>query len=122
MATILCVDDDRSLADLVCYTLERAGYATRRAYTAEAALALLHSSAIDLVLLDLGLPDRAWRTALATVQTATSVPVILLTAWADDASVRAGLEQGAMAYLVKPVTPPLLLGHIASALSARVAA
>lgn len=122
MAMILCVDDDRSLADLICYTLERAGYATRRAHTAHAALALLRSSPIDLVLLDLRLPDRAGLAALATLQTATTVPVILLTAWADDTLVQTGLEQGAAAYLVKPVTPPLLLGHIARALNARAAA
>lgn len=122
MATILCVDDDRSLADLVCYTLERAGYTTRRAHTTRAALALLRSAPIDLVLLDLGLPDGTGLTALATLQSATSVPVILLTAWADDRSVQGGLAQGAAAYLVKPVTPPLLLGHIAAALSACAAA
>jgi two-component system phosphate regulon response regulator PhoB len=104
--TILIVDDEKELVEILEYNLKREGYATRRAYTGTEALRQAARSPVpDLVLLDLMLPDisgtevcRQIRAAKATA----NIPVIMLTAKGEEIDRVVGFEVGADDYVVKP--------------------
>jgi two-component system phosphate regulon response regulator PhoB len=104
--TILIVDDEKELVEILEYNLKREGYTTRRAYNGTEALRQAARSPVpDLVLLDLMLPDisgtevcRQIRAAKATA----NVPVIMLTAKGEEIDRVVGFEVGADDYVVKP--------------------
>lgn len=104
MATVLVVEDERDIRDIVRRYLEREGYSVLTAATGAEGLRLLSDGAPDLLLLDLGLPDID---GLDVLQEATriGVPVIALTARSSvDDRIR-GLERGADDYVTKPFSP-----------------
>ena len=102
---ILVVDDDRQIARLVRQYLEQAGYAVLVAYDGETAVHTLRCEEIDLLVLDLGLPDKdGWditRLVRADARLST-LPIIMLTARIDDSDKIIGLELGAVDYIPKP--------------------
>jgi two-component system, OmpR family, phosphate regulon response regulator PhoB len=103
---ILVVDDDPALQKLVVLLLERAGYATSSALNATDAATLLRQSPLpDLMVLDLMLPEISGIDFLKQLRSKTifdNLPVIILSALADPAQIREGLEAGADRYLTKP--------------------
>lgn len=121
--TILVVDDESDLVDSLCYALEREGYQALTAKTGAAALA--HLSRVpppDLVLLDWMLPDtagievcRKMRMSEAT----RSIPVIIVTARADEIDRVVGLELGADDYVTKPFSVRELLLRVRAVLRRR---
>ena len=103
--TILVVDDDRQIVRLLKRYLEQAGYRVTVAYDGQGALSLLHGSRSDLLLLDLGLPDRDGWEVTQTIREdrrVATIPIIMLTARIDDADKITGLELGADDYITKP--------------------
>ena len=102
---ILVVDDDKQIARLVRQYLEQAGYAVLVAYDGETAVQTLRREALDLLVLDLGLPDKdGWditRMVRADARIST-LPIIMLTARIDDSDKIIGLELGADDYIPKP--------------------
>jgi DNA-binding response OmpR family regulator len=104
-ATVLLVEDERKLRELVRSYLERAGLSVLSTDSGAEALTLAAEAAPDLVVLDLGLPDVPGETVARELRAAGSVPILMLTAKAGEEDRIAGLELGADDYVTKPFSP-----------------
>jgi DNA-binding response OmpR family regulator len=104
-ATILLVEDERKLRDLVRSYLERAGFMVLSTGSGAEALSLAESGSPDLLILDLGLPDVPGETIARDVRDAGNTPILMLTAKSDEESRVRGLELGADDYVTKPFSP-----------------
>lgn len=114
---ILVVEDDATVRNLVATTLDVQGYRHREAATGSLAMLELRSSApIDLMILDLGLPDRDGVDVIREVRAWSSLPIIVLSARLDDADKVEALDAGADDYLVKPFSVDELLARLRVAL------
>jgi DNA-binding response OmpR family regulator len=116
--TILVVEDERDIRELLRRYLERAGHSVLSAGTGAEALRLLDESRPDLVLLDLGLPDIDGTDVLQAA-TSTGVAVIALTARSSVEDRIRGLQQGADDYVIKPFSPQEVVLRVAAVLSRR---
>jgi DNA-binding response OmpR family regulator len=96
---LLLVEDDDAIAIPLVQGLEREGYEVERVATAAGALC---AEPADLVLLDLGLPDRDGRSLFGELRVASTVPIIVVTARGDEPDRVTGLNLGADDYVVKP--------------------
>ncbi len=110
--TILCVEDDPYVTDLLHYALERAGYRVIVAEDGATALRLIHRDPPDVVLLDLRLPDRDGLNVCAQIQRIGRIPVIVLTARDSDLAIANGYRHGAADYIAKPFRMQILLSRI----------
>src|SRR4051794_6259681 len=112
---ILIVEDDPDIADLVARYLDKAGFVTERAANGRDALAALAARLPDLMVLDLMLPQvdglEVCRQARASPHTA-AIPIIMLTARAEESERIVGLELGADDYLAKPFSPNELVARV----------
>jgi len=113
--SILLVEDDPLLRGAFRLLLEDAGYLVQEAGTAGEALHTVAATPPDLILLDLGLPDRPGldvaRTLRADPETA-EIPIVALTGHAADSDRHDCLGAGCTSYLAKPVEPRHLLRHL----------
>lgn len=105
MATVLIVEDEAAIADTLVYALQAEGFSTRWSTLAGEALTLLEREAVDLVILDVGLPDISGFEACKRLRRFSEVPVMFLTARNDEIDRVVGLEIGADDYVVKPFSP-----------------
>ncbi len=112
MTTCLLVDDDSELRQLVSSYLTRYGMGVRLADSARAMRAELARGGIDVVLLDIMLPDGDGIELCREMRQGTRLPVIMLTAQGDPISRVLGLEMGADDYVSKPFEPRELLARI----------
>ncbi|GAA4653800.1 response regulator transcription factor [Anaerocolumna aminovalerica] len=115
MKTILAVDDEEHILELVSYNLEHEGYHVLKAETGEEALTVLENQKVDLVLLDWMLPGIDGIEVLRRIRgnkQLRKLPVILLTAKSDEISKVVGLEVGSDDYLVKPFGVHELIARI----------
>ncbi|HSE38418.1 MAG TPA: response regulator transcription factor [Blastocatellia bacterium] len=117
--SIIIVEDDEDIADSIRYNLEREGFRVRIAATGEDALNLILDRPPNLILLDLNLPHmsgfelcRRLRAEATTVR----VPILMLTARADEADMVLGLNMGADDYLTKPFSMRELVARVNAAL------
>ncbi len=115
-ATVLVVDDERKIRDVVRSYLEHEGYAVLVADSGERALEAIERAHPDLVVLDLMLPDLPGEEVARTVRQHSSVPIIMLTAKASEEDRVVGLGLGADDYLVKPFSPRELVARVAAVL------
>jgi DNA-binding response OmpR family regulator len=118
--SVLVVDDDPDVRDLVTYKLVQEGWSVRSAADGDAALHAMAESCPDLVLLDIMMPGRSGLDVLQQIrrtESYASVPVIMLTAKAQESDVERGFELGADDYVVKPFSPRELTRRIAAVLS-----
>lgn len=104
-ATVLLVEDERKLRELVRSYLERAGFAVLSTGSGAEALTLATSASPDLVVLDLRLPDIPGETVASELRAAGPVPILMLTAKSAEADRIRGLELGADDYVTKPFSP-----------------
>jgi DNA-binding response OmpR family regulator len=104
-ATVLLVEDERKLRDLVRSYLERAGFAVLSTDSGAEALTLAASAAPDLVVLDLGLPDIPGETVARELRASGNTPILMLTARSAEEDRIRGLELGADDYVTKPFSP-----------------
>jgi DNA-binding response OmpR family regulator len=104
-ATILLVEDERKLRDLVRSYLEQAGFAVLSTGSGAEALTLVESASPDLLILDLGLPDVAGETVAREIRAAGPTPILMLTAKSGEEDRVKGLEAGADDYVTKPFSP-----------------
>lgn len=118
MPTVLVVEDERDIRDLLRRYLERDGHAVLTAGTGAEGLRYLEESAADLVLLDLGLPDIDG-TELLRFASVTGVPVIALTARSSVDDRIHGLELGADDYVTKPFSPREVVLRVDAVLARR---
>ena len=104
-ATILLVEDERKLRELVRSYLERGGFTVLSTGSGAEALSLAGSADPDLVVLDLGLPDVPGETVARELRTSSSAPILMLTAKSSEEDRIRGLEMGADDYVTKPFSP-----------------
>jgi DNA-binding response OmpR family regulator len=104
-ATVLLVEDERKLRDLVRSYLERAGFMVVSTGSGAEALSLAASASPDLLILDLGLPDVPGEAIARDVREAGNTPILMLTAKSDEEDRVRGLELGADDYVTKPFSP-----------------
>jgi len=113
---ILLVDDERDIREPLAQYLGRNGLRVSKAENAERARELLAGYAIDLVLLDIMMPGEDGLALCGFIRATTNIPVILLTARAEETDRIVGLEIGADDYVVKPFSPRELLARIKAVL------
>jgi two-component system KDP operon response regulator KdpE len=99
---VLVIEDDRQIVRTLRTSLQARGYDVASARDGASALAMLRSPGVDLVILDLGLPDIDGLEVLAQLRAFASQPVIVLTVRDSQAEKVAALDQGADDYLTKP--------------------
>jgi DNA-binding response OmpR family regulator len=112
MPTVLVVDDETPLRDLIRAYLERDGYTVVEASTGKEALsaAALHNP--DIIVLDLMIPEIDGTEVCRRIRTSSDVYIIMLTAKADEVDRVVGLEVGADDYLTKPFSPRELMARV----------
>jgi two-component system OmpR family response regulator len=113
---ILVVDDHREIRDLLARYLAKHGLRVSVAESAARARRVLETSAIDLVVLDVMMPGEDGLALCRHLRAASALPVIMLTAMAEDTDRVVGLEMGADDYVVKPFNPRELLARIKAVL------
>lgn len=99
---ILVVDDERTLVKGIKFNLENEGYEVECAYDGAAAVELAREGKLDLIILDLMMPELDGLEACMRIREFSNVPVIMLTAKSEDADKLVGFECGADDYLTKP--------------------
>ncbi|MFT3869738.1 MAG: response regulator [Nibricoccus sp.] len=124
-STILSVDDERDVTDLVHFHLSRAGFDVITASSGRAALESIAHRPPDLIILDLMLPDidgfgicEILRRQPATA----TIPIVILSAWATTDARNLGLELGALDYVTKPFSPKKLVERVQQLLALRESA
>ncbi|QXP82915.1 response regulator [Methylococcus sp. ANG] len=113
---ILIVDDDRELRQLLTGFLGRHGFRVDAAVDGKGMAKLLETGRFDLVVLDVMLPGEDGLALCRSLRAVSSLPVIMLTALADETDRIVGLEMGADDYVVKPFNPRELLARIKAVL------
>ncbi len=113
---ILVVDDHPDIRDALARYLKEHGYRVTTADRAQSARQTLETSAIDLVVLDIMMPGEDGLSLCRDLRATTSLPVILLTAMAEDTDRIIGLEMGADDYVTKPFNPRELLARVKAVL------
>ncbi|MFT8872619.1 MAG: response regulator transcription factor [Sporolactobacillus sp.] len=109
---ILILDDEQEIADLVELFLLNENYRVYKYYEPAAALDCLRRHAIDLVVLDIMMPDMDGLSLCRTIRRSHTFPVIMLTAKVSDTDKITGLTVGADDYLTKPFSPPELVARV----------
>jgi DNA-binding response OmpR family regulator len=114
--TVLVVEDEAAIADVVEMYLEQAGFRVRLARSATEAGRQLEDPSVDLVLLDLTLPDSDGVELFRDIRRHRSLPVIMVTARDGEADRVLGLELGADDYVTKPFSPRELVARVRAVL------
>jgi DNA-binding response OmpR family regulator len=116
----LIVDDDRTLADLLAFTLRREGFETCLAYDAPGAIQAFEKEAPDVMIVDVNMPGepglRNGFDVCRRIRLTSEVPMILLTVRDDEDDIVQGLSIGADDYVLKPFSPRQLVARIQSVL------
>ena len=115
MAKILIAEDERDIRDLITLTLDFAGYKVVSASNGEEAVSLARQEIPDLILMDVRMPRMTGYEACALIKAdekLRDIPVIFLSAKGQDSEIQAGLQAGALDYLLKPFAPEQLTERI----------
>ena len=116
MTTVLVVDDEPAVRDVVVRYLQAAGYRALEAADGYAAREVLEAESPSLVILDLMLPGLDGLSLCREIRASSELPVIMITALGEEADRLAGLEVGADDYLTKPFSPRELVMRVAAVL------
>lgn len=116
LKTVLVVDDEPIVRDVVVRYLERAGYRTLEAEDGDTARDAIERSDPDLVVLDVMLPGTDGLELCRWIRSTSQLPVIMLTARGEEADRIVGLELGADDYVTKPFSPRELAARVRSVL------
>ena len=110
--SILVVEDEASIAEVVSLYLKRAGYSVQIAADGKQAMSLFERQLPDFVILDLMLPEVDGLSLTRWLRDRSNVPIIMLTARREEIDRIAGLEMGADDYVVKPFSPQELVSRV----------
>ena len=110
--TILVVEDEASIAEVVSLYLQRAGFIVHIAPDGKKAMSLFEREPLDFVILDLMLPEVDGLSLTRWLRDRSNVPIIMLTARREEMDRIAGLEMGADDYVVKPFSPQELVSRV----------
>ena len=116
MATVLVVEDESVVREVVVKYLRREGYRTLEAGDGDTACALVEREQPDLVVLDLMLPGKDGLGVCRWIRSRSEIPVIMLTARGEEADRIVGLELGADDYVTKPFSPRELAARVKTVL------
>ncbi len=114
MYRILVVDDDRDIVAALEIYLTTSGYEVRRAYNGREALEILDREPVDLILMDIMMPQLDGLAATERVRARSNVPILFLTAKSEDVDLIRGLNVGADDYITKPFKPMEVLARVKS--------
>jgi two-component system catabolic regulation response regulator CreB len=110
--TVLIVEDETAIADTIQYALETEGITPLLATTGQEAVDLFTSAEVDLIILDIGLPDINGFELCKQIRQESNVPIIFLTARSEEVDRVVGLEIGGDDYVVKPFSPRELTARV----------
>lgn len=113
---VLVADDDTEIVEAISIYLEQEGYEILRAYNGHEVLQILKEEEVHLILLDIMMPQMDGLHALKKIREEKHIPVILISARAEDADKILGLTMGADDYVTKPFNPLVLLARVKSQL------
>ena len=117
MQHILIIEDDRIIAESIEFVLEKDSFSCQWFNNGSESLNYLDNNKVDLILLDVGLPDMSGFDVLRKVRLKSNIPVIIISARDDESDQVLGLEGlGANAYVTKPLSPRLVVAHVRSQL------
>ena len=119
MTSILLVDDDPGVLDVVAFTLRREGYEVDEEKDGTSALAKARSNPYDIVILDIMLPGLSGSDVCRALRAESDVPILMLTARDAELDRVQGLELGADDYVTKPFSTPELLSRVRAILRRR---
>jgi two-component system catabolic regulation response regulator CreB len=114
--TILIIEDEAGIADNISYALATEGFASHWRASGREGLAVLAAGGIDLVILDVGLPDISGFDLAQEIRHSHSVPIIFVTARSSEIDRVVGLEIGGDDYVVKPFSPRELTARVRAVL------
>lgn len=114
--TILLVDDEKEIVEMLDIYLKNEGYATLHAYTGLEALELLRTQSVDLIILDIMMPVMDGIAACLEMRKSSNVPIVMLSAKSEDMDKIWGLSTGADDYVTKPFNPLELIARVKSQL------
>lgn len=112
MPKILVVDDERPIAEIIRYNLQKEGYEVQTAYDGEEAIKMVHKMNPELVILDIMLPKKNGFEVLKEIRIQYVMPVIMLTAKEEENDKITGLDLGADDYIVKPFSNKELIARV----------
>ena len=113
MQHILIIEDDKTIAENIAFALEKDSFSWVWHDNGYDSLHYLDSNQVDLVLLDVGLPDISGFDVLRKIRSKSNVPVVIISARDDEADQVLGLEGlGANAYITKPFSPRVIVAHV----------
>jgi two-component system catabolic regulation response regulator CreB len=112
MPTILLAEDEPAIADAVLYALRAEGFAAEHCLLGGEVVPRVRAGGIDLVLLDVGLPDVGGFEVCRQLRAFSAVPLVFLTARSDEVDRVLGLELGADDYVAKPFSPRELVARV----------
>ena len=115
-ATVMLVEDERKLRDLVRSYLERAGFTVLSTGSGAEAITMASAAAPDLIVLDLGLPDVPGETVASELRALAPTPIVMLTAKSAEEDRIRGLELGADDYVTKPFSARELVARVKAVL------
>lgn len=110
--TILVADDEKNIVDVVKAYLEKEGYKVLTAYNGVEVLEIFNKENIDFIVLDLMMPKLSGEEVCKKIRLESSVPILMLTAKAEEKHRIYGLDIGADDYLVKPFSPKELVARV----------
>ena len=114
--TILLVEDDKSLNSGVTFALSKEGFNVKSVITIQEARRILHMEEIDLIVLDVNLPDGNGFDFCVEIRKSSDVPIIFLTAQSTELEITNGLDMGADDYITKPFNHLELVARVKSQL------
>ncbi len=120
MTKILIAEDEFEIRDLITFILRSANYNVVAVSDGEEAVALARREIPDLILMDVRMPRMTGYDACAAIKAEPGlkdIPVVFLSAKGQDSEIQAGLQAGAMEYLVKPLAPDQLTARIQTILA-----
>ncbi|MGV3550910.1 response regulator [Rhizobium sp.] len=113
---VLVVDDEPHIRDVICFAIEKAGLASTTARNGTEAMMAFHRGAIDLIVLDIGMPDMDGLEVCRQIRKTSGVPILFLSARDDEIDRVLGLEIGGDDYVTKPFSPRELVARVKSIL------
>jgi two-component system, OmpR family, response regulator len=114
---ILVVDDDPHIRDVICYAIENAGMSPVTAQDGAAALVRLDGGGVDLVILDIGMPEMDGLEVCRRIRKRDETPILFLSARSDEVDRIVGLELGGDDYVTKPFSPRELVARVTAILN-----
>ncbi|WP_294155557.1 response regulator transcription factor [uncultured Clostridium sp.] len=116
MKNVLIVDDEKTITDVVEIYLINAGYNVFKAHNGKEALNTFNLEYIDLIILDLMLPDMSGEEICRTIKSKSTIPIIMLTAKVEEENILEGFSLGADDYVVKPFSVKQLVARVTAIL------